>query len=281
MADAIARPFVKWAGGKATLVSEILARFPKKPPRRYFEPFVGGGAVFFEVRERWPDLECVIADTNAELMDAFAAVRDDVEALIGALERHREVHGSEHFYEVRAQDPAALSAVERAARFVYLNRTCFNGLYRVNAKGLFNVPVGRYRNPTIADAKNLRAVSAALRSTEVRWADFEGACADAGEGDVVYFDPPYQPLSESSHFTAYTAGGFGADQQLRLAAGFERLARRGARVNLSNSDTPFVRAIYGALRRPPKTDVLLSARSINSKADRRGQIRELLLWAGG
>jgi len=274
-----ARPFVKWAGGKTTLVDEIHGRFPKQP-RRYFEPFVGGGAVFFAIRAERPDLPCVIADTNPELTDAFAAIRAGAEAVIAALESHAAAHGKDHYYRVRAQDPARLSLVERAARFIYLNRTCFNGLYRVNASGAFNVPIGRYANPRIVDAENLLAVAGALRGVEIRCADFAELCADAGKGDVVYFDPPYEPLSTSAHFTAYTPGGFGEPEQLRLAGAFSALVRRGARVILSNSDTPFIRAVYGALRRPPRIDVVLSPRAINSKAERRGAVNELLIWNG-
>lgn len=269
-------PFVKWAGGKGALVSEIAARIPKSRRfRRYFEPFVGAGAVFFWMRRSYPSLPCTIGDSNEELVNAFLVIRDRPLEVLAKLETHASLHGEEHYYTVRALRPRA--PVERAARFIYLNRTCFNGLYRVNRSGQFNVPMGRYKNPRIADRENLLAVSAALEGVEVRHADFESLLEPCGGGDLVYLDPPYDPLSETSHFTSYTRDGFGRDEQQRLGRVFERLARKAATVLLSNSDTEFVRRLYEGLDPRPSVDVVEMTRSINAKASKRGPIAELLI----
>ena len=227
---------------------------------RYVEPFVGAGAVFFWMRRSFPDLVCVIGDSNEELVNAYQVMRDRPSELIAKLETHATLHDKEHYYAVRALRPR--SPTERAARFIYLNRTCFNGLYRVNRRGDFNVPMGRYDRPRIADRENLLAVAATLDGVSVEHADFESLVEGCGPEDIVYLDPPYDPLSETSQFTSYTSDGFGREEQKRLAAVFERLARR-ARVILSNSSTEFVRDTYGALapaedgRRPrPAVDQL-------------------------
>lgn len=270
------RPFVKWAGGKGTLVGDIAERFPRKKFDRYFEPFVGAGAMFFWMRRSYPDVACSLADTNEELVNAYVAVRDHVEQLLAKLEVHRMMHGKQYYYEVRSKAPHAVT--DRAARFIYLNRTCFNGLYRVNRQGGFNVPMGRYANPRIVDRDNLLAVSHALRGVSVEAMDFEAAVSGCGEGDLIYLDPPYHPISATSHFTNYTSGGFGPDEQKRLASLFAKLARKGASVILSNSDTEFTRDLYGSLDPKPVLDRVDVPRSINSKAGKRGPIAELLVW---
>lgn len=270
------RPFVKWAGGKSTLVGEIAARIPKdRDYERYVEPFVGAGAVFFWIRRSFPALACAIGDSNEELVNAYQVVRDRPLELVAKLETHQSLHDKEHYYTVRALRPR--SATERAARFIYLNRTCFNGLYRVNRRGEFNVPMGRYPRPRIADRENLLAVSAALDRVTVRHADFEDLLEGCGSESLIYLDPPYDPLSETSQFTSYTAAGFGREEQRRLAAAFERLARRGATVLLSNSSTDLVRELYGALDPRPRMEFVQVPRTINAKASRRGPIEELLI----
>ena len=269
-------PFVKWAGGKATLVGEISERIPRGTSyRRYVEPFVGAGAMFFWIRRSMPSLTCQIGDSNGELMSAYLAIRDQVDALIAKLETHASMHSREHYYAVRKKVPSG--PAERAARFIYLNRTCYNGLYRVNRRGEFNVPMGRYENPRIANRENLLAVSSALQGVDVRRADFEVITNDCGPDDLVYLDPPYHPASETSHFTSYTREGFGAEEQRRLALTFEKLARRGATVILSNSRSDLIRELYGALEPKARIGEVEVARHINSKAANRGPVAELLI----
>lgn len=264
-----ATPFVKWAGGKSQLVSRFLERFP--PPdrfRRYFEPFLGGGAVFLGLRPR----RAVLSDLNADLMNAWRVVRDDPEALMRALDAH--VYERDHYYRVRAQDPEDLDPVARAARFVFLNKTCYNGLYRVNREGRFNVPFGRYaRPPKLYDRENLLAISYLLRTADLRCAPFEEATADAAAGDFVYCDPPYDPLSKTSNFTSYTEGSFTREDQRRLAAHVRELDRRGCLVAVSNSDTPEIRRLYHGFR----IEQVATLRFINCKANGRTPVQELLI----
>jgi DNA adenine methylase len=268
--DESARPFLKWAGGKGQLLAQLLPLLPSRPARRYFEPFVGGAALFFALR---PD-EATLSDVNAELVGCYRAVQSDVEGVIAALSTHR--YEERAFYRVREQDPDTLSPSERAARTIYLNKTGYNGLYRVNRAGRFNVPFGRYKNPGFASHEsfeNLRACSRALAGVRLLVRDFGDVVADAREGDLVYFDPPYVPLSGTSDFTAYVAGGFGPRDQERLASVVHALDARGVLVMLSNSDAPVVRDLYARYR----IDVVSAARSINSRANRRGRIAEVVV----
>jgi DNA adenine methylase len=274
-----ARPFLKWAGGKGQLLAQFEPYWPADFGR-YFEPFLGGGAVFFHLYNsgRLAGKDVVLVDRLEELMNCFFVVRDRVEELIAALGRH-EPHKADRAYygRVRAWDRepgyARRSDVERAARLIYLNRTCYNGLYRVNRSGQFNVPFGRYRNPTVCDAANLRAAAHALRGARLAAVDFEACLEEAGPGDLVYLDPPYQPLSATAYFTAYTAGDFGFDDQRRLARVFQELDARGCRVMLSNSATEPIRALYAGYRQV----VLQAARPINSRGQGRGPVPELLV----
>ncbi len=265
------KPFVKWAGGKGQIIGELLARAPEKY-NRYFEPFVGAGALFFALNPG----RAVLNDKNEELMNAYSVVRTNVSDLAASLATHASLHGRhgrDHYYRVRGIDPHTLSSVERASRFIYLNRTCYNGLWRVNSSGRFNVPLGRYKNPKILDEENLRAVSDRLQNTTILCVDFEAAVAEAAPGDFVYFDPPYHPLSETSRFTGYVDEGFGPESQVRLAGVFGTLADRGASVMLSNSDTAFVRGLYDGFR----IDVVQAKRPINCRADGRGVVNELIV----
>jgi DNA adenine methylase len=274
----VPRPFLKWAGGKGQVLDEIVKRLPLDNGLvRYVEPFLGGGAVFFWMRQNLPHVPCRIADRNAALVDTYCVVRDAVDELIAALRPHAQRHSAEHYYAVRRNQPA--DEVERAARFIYLNRTCYNGLWRVNRGGRFNVPLGRYKNPRILDEPNLRRVSSALQGVEILCKDFEEAVSGCGSGDWIYFDPPYQPLSPTSRFTAYTPGGFDLDSQKRLARVFELLNREGAFVILSNSDVEPVPRLYEKLVPRPILDRVRVARSINSKGNRRGVINELLIYS--
>jgi DNA adenine methylase len=262
-----ARPFVKWAGGKRQLLPELLRR---RPPvfGRYFEPFVGGGALFFELRPR----EATLADVNVRLVRTYQGIRDDVEGVIRLLSGFP--HDEAFFYEMRERDIDARSDAEVAAWFVYLNKTCYNGLYRVNKGNVFNVPFGRYDNPAICNPPLLRACSAALRGVDLRVEDFASAAQRAQAGDFVYFDPPYVPLSATSSFTSYTSTGFGDEAQVRLRDVALDLKRRGVHVVLSNSAAPFVRQLY---RKGFEVCDVAATRMVNSKASGRGAITELVI----
>jgi DNA adenine methylase len=264
------KPFLKWVGSKRFLLPEILRRLPKKM-NAYYEPFLGGGAVFFALAAEGRFKKAVLSDANAELVATYNALADEVDAVIERL--HEHVYDKTHYYAVRAHEPRSLPA--KAARMIYLNRTCFNGLYRVNQKGHFNVPFGRYTNPTICDEGNLRAVSKVLKSkgVSVLVADFVDAVKKAHEGDVVYFDPPYVPLSTTSDFTTFTKGGFGTADQVRLRDCFKSLEERGVHVLLSNSDAPMVRELYKGFR----VSKVKAPRRVNSKGNKRGDVGELII----
>lgn len=267
-------PIIKWVGGKSKLLGELAARLPPRH-ERYFEPFAGGAALFFHLAPA----RAVLADRNADLIGMYQAVAADAPGMIRRLAIHRAAHDQAHYYEVRERwndRSVSWSPIDRAATFVYLNRTCFNGLWRVNRSGAFNVPMGRYTNPRICDPDALAAAATVLRGAEVRCADYRAAVADAGRGDLVYFDPPYDPLTPTSSFTSYTGDGFGLEQQAELAELVRTLAARGCHVLLSNSDTPRVRALYRGLR----IDRVRCPRAINSDAARRGDVDEVIVVAG-
>lgn len=237
------RPFLKWAGGKGRLLGTILSRFPDKIGT-YYEPFLGGGATFFEMARQKRFDRAVIGDRCPELMNAFQAVRDDLDNLVSILQMPQYVYDREAYLAIRKLDPAELDPTTRAARLIYLNHTCFNGLYRVNRKGEFNTPFGKYVNPTICDEENLRACSEALNLVELVEADFEEVCIDAGLGDAVYYDPPYMPTSKTSKFTNYTPNGFSFDDQIRLSNVFKTLNGRGVVQVLSNSASSEIPGLF-------------------------------------
>jgi DNA adenine methylase len=271
-AETHARPFLTWAGGKGQLLAQLRPLLPAAGTYgRYFEPFAGGAALFFALNPK----RALLADVNAELIDCYKAARDDVDAVIEALGQYR--YGADHYYRAREIDPRTLPLAERAARTIYLNRTGYNGLYRVNRSGKFNVPMGRYTNPTLCDAANLKACSRALAKVVLRLEDFEAVAARAKPGDFVYFDPPYVPVSDTADFTSYVPGGFGSDQQRRLAGVFADLARRGVHAMLSNSDTPAVRELYEDFR----IHRVLASRHINSRGSRRGKVGEVVVTTFG
>ncbi len=273
-----ARPFLKWAGGKSQLLPELSRRIPDRFGR-YHEPFVGGGALFFHLwNNRRLDQGATLSDLNPELIDCYLAARDHVEALIELLQRLRPfATDRDFFYEIRSWDRqpgfAQRPLVERAARTIFLNRTCYNGLYRLNNKGQFNAPFGYYKNPLIVDSDNLREVSRALRDVELRVADFGDVLERAEVGDLIYFDPPYVPVSPTASFTSYTRRGFGEEEQRRLAAVFHQLAERGCYVILSNSSTALARQLYADVC---EVEVVLASRKINCDGNRRGFVEELI-----
>ncbi len=264
-----AAPFLKWAGGKAQLLKQLSPFFPKEF-ETYFEPFLGGGAVFFHLRPE----KAILSDTNPELVNVFQVVRDDAEALVAALDRHHPHRNSEaYFYRVRKQVPSELTTVERAARTIFLNKTCYNGLWRVNAKGEFNVPFGKYKNPTLYKTENLQETCALLQGKIVTVGDYRDICEYPRTNDFVYLDPPYQPLSATSSFTGYTMESFNESDQKELASVFRKLDQRGCKVMLSNSATDSVKNLYQGYR----IGRVKAKRAINSQASGRGAIDELLI----
>ena len=267
-----ATPFLKWAGGKRQLLPEIQKHIPAKFGN-YLEPFLGGGALFFNLHSAgWLTGRVWLGDSNAELIDTYKAVRDNVEKLIVSLNAHAKLHSSARYYAVRGM--RTMPGVARAARMIYLNRTGFNGLYRVNKKGGFNVPFGKYENPTICNPDNLRACATALKSVELVPGDFAGVKAFSDRGDFVYFDPPYVPVSPTSDFTSFTPGGFGLVDQERLVDCARKLKKRGVHVLLSNADVPLVRKLYKGF----EMRHIQARRNINSKGEKRGSVGELLIW---
>lgn len=265
----VPRPFLKWVGGKHQLLPELRKHLPAEITGRYLEPFVGGGALFFD---RQP-ARAVLGDRNAELINCYEVIRDQVDALITELHTHR--YEKDYYYAVRAREPAQLDAVARAGRTVFLNKTGFNGLYRVNKKGGFNVPFGRHANPTICDEPNLRACSERLAGVELRQGDFEALIDETGPGDFLYCDPPYVPRSDTSYFTAYQPGGFGWGDQERLATALGRAAARGVVTVASNHDLPEVRDLYALHGLRPHA--VQARRNVNSRASARGRVGELIL----
>jgi len=238
---------VKWAGGKGQLLRSLEKHFPKTFGT-YYEPFLGGGAVFFYLVDKRHRFNAVLSDINSELIVAYRIIKEQVEDLIMQLKNHEKqykLEPEEYYYHVR-NDHEPSGDVERAARLIFLNKTCYNGLYRVNKKGKFNVPFGRYKNPKICDKRNLLTVSKVLQwsSAELLVADFQESTNDAEKGDFIYFDPPYQPTSSTANFTSYTQSGFSKEEQERLGKWFRELDKRQCQILLSNSNTQEVHDIY-------------------------------------
>lgn len=270
------KPFVKWVGGKR----QLLAQFRKLnlyPPElfdiktgRYFEPFVGGGAVFFDLLPE----KGFLSDLNKELVTTYNVIKNDVDGLIASLKKHKT--DKEYFLKIRSQDPNKLSDLNVASRFIFLNRTCFNGMYRVNSKGGFNVPYGKYTNPLICDVDNLKKVNKALQGIEIEHQDYKEVLKKAKKGDFVYFDPPYYPVSKTASFTSYTAESFLDKEQIELRDTVLELHKRGCYVMLSNSDTPFINKIYSG-HKGIRINKVEAGRAINSKGSGRGKITEVLV----
>jgi DNA adenine methylase len=263
-------PFLKWVGGKRQLLPELQKYVPASFGR-YYEPFVGGGALYFDLLPK----RAVLSDSNLRLIRTYQAIQKNVEGVIRLLSTYP--YESDFYYRLRAVNPSTLSDTKLAAWFIYLNRAGFNGLYRVNRQNQFNVPFGRYTNPTICDATTLRACARALQGASRTWIqclDFSAAIDLAQRGDFVYFDPPYVPLSATSSFTAYAAGGFGPEEQVRLRDTARTLKDRGVSVLLSNSSAPYVYELY---KKGFKIHEVDARRAINSNAKKRGAVKELLI----
>lgn len=293
---AAAKPFVKWAGGKGKLLTELRKFYPPKlgtEIRKYCEPMVGAGAVLFDILNTYEMDEVMICDSNAELINTYVVIRDNVDNLVDVLSEIEHEHlrkdddgRREYYYEKRElfneliKKPTKANSVQRAALFIYLNRTCFNGLYRVNRQGLFNVPVGAYKKPLICDEDNLRTVSDKIQDVQLVTGDYKQVNDFVDENTFVYFDPPYRPLSKTSDFTAYNVDGFGDKEQIELAEFIKELAARGVKVLASNSDPKNVDEednFFDDLYSPLNIYRVHASRAINSKGKGRGKISELVI----
>ena len=267
--------FLKWAGGKGQLLEQFKPLFPKKF-ERYIEPFLGSGAVFFYIIQKYNPKEIIISDVNEELINTYEIIKNDVERLIVELKQHKDYHmaeGKRYYLTIRSTNPNNLPKLERAARFIYLNKTCFNGLYRVNSKGQFNVPIGSYKNPDIVNEEKLRLVSNLLKKVIIKVMSFEKVLDLAKKNDFIYLDPPYYPLKKGKSFTTYTKDVFLEEEQKKLANVFDKLDKKGCYVMLSNSDTKFIKELYS------KHDIhfVQATRMINCNGDKRGKINEVVV----
>lgn len=267
------KPIVKWAGGKRQLINEI-ERFIPEHYSTYYEPFVGGGALLFHIQPN----KAVINDVNEELMNLYTIVKDNVDELIKDLEKHENT--KEYYYKMRELDRdkerySKLTNIERASRIHFLNKTCFNGMFRVNQQGEFNVPFGRYTNPDIINKATLKAVSKYFNKSNIKLlnCDFEEALKGIRKGSFVYFDPPYDPISDSSSFTGYAKGGFDREEQKRLKKLCDKLNDRGVKFLLSNSTTEFILELY----KDYSLEIIQARRVINSNPDLRGEVDEVLV----
>lgn len=272
------KPFLKWVGGKTQLLPRLREFYPPADSfGAYHEPFLGGGAVFFDLATLGffdHASGIYLSDLSDELVTAYRAVRDSVDEVVTILRAHDRMHGEDargHYYHTRAVVPA--ESMARAARTIYLNKTCFNGLYRVNHRGEFNVPIGRYENPTICDEKNLRATSAALARATIDTMDFRKLRETAKPGDFIYLDPPYAPASATANFASYTVGKFGLAEQEDLAILFRKLDERGCLLLLSNADTPETRKLYRGF----SIHAVDARRNINSVGNKRGKVGEIIV----
>ena len=264
--------FVKWAGGKKQLIEQFKPLFPRKI-NRYIEPFVGGGAVAFYIIQKYKPKEVFISDSNKELIDTYEVIRNNLNKLIKVLKKHKKNHNKEYFYKIRALIPKNPSKVEKAGRFIYLNKACFNGLYRVNSKGQFNVPIGSSKNPAILPEEDLKLISKLLKNIIIKNMSFERVLDYARKGDFIYFDPPYYPLKKGKSFTTYTKDNFLEKEQEQLFRVFKALDKKGCKVMLSNSNTKFIKDLY---KNYPRKFVK-ARRMINCDGKGRGKIKEIVV----
>jgi len=272
------QPFLKWVGGKRALLTQLLEKFPKEF-ENYHEPFLGGGALFFELYSQGllKGKKVYLSDINSELINTYNVVKNNPHELISGLENFKEQHNKEFYYKIRALDREddflKMSALERATRFIYLNKTCFNGLYRVNKKGYFNTPIGSYKNPNIADYDTILSASEALQNATISNKTFSEVINNVNKNDLVYFDPPYYPLNVTSNFTSYSENDFLDDKQKELFDLFEELDKKNCFVLHSNSDTNFIKNLY----QQHDIHFVQANRFINSKSNGRGKINEVLI----
>jgi len=280
------KPFVKWAGGKSQLLKEIISNLPKEI-NGYYEPFLGGGALLFYILENYNPKRVLISDINEELINAFSIIKTDPEGLIKSLDKYKSNHSEEFYYTIRGLETPTtkrlglvlsdskynrLNDIERAARFIYLNKTCFNGLYRVNKDNKFNVPMGKYKNPEIFNKKNILETSKLLQKVEMKVMSFEDTIDFTKKGDFIYFDPPYDQINENS-FTSYTSNDFGRSDQMKLRETFDKLDKKGCYILESNSPTSFIKEQY----KKYKIKEVLAKRMINCDGTKRNEIKELFI----
>ncbi len=270
------KPFVKWAGGKRQLIPILSREFPQKYGT-YYEPFLGGGAVLFHLLSQSPNQKCSVSDLNSDLVLAYVTIRDRVDELISSLKNYSKKYfenKDSYYYKVREKEPK--EQIEKTSRLIFLNRTCFNGLYRVNSKGKFNVPLGRYSNPNIVNEENLRAASNILQSKKIsiKCRDFSSILDDAKKDDFVYFDPPYQPVSQTANFTSYTNRDFNLEDLKRLADLCNDLDSKGCKVVLSNSNTSEVKDMFD---KSWQIKTIEANRAINSDSKKRTGHSELVI----
>ena len=267
--------FVKWAGGKQQLIEQFKPLFPKKF-NNYLELFVGSGAVAFYIIQKFNPQNVLLSDINVELINAFNIIKSDVKTLIVKLKQHKESHltlREKYYYNVRSINPNNLPDLERAARFIYLNKTCFNGLYRVNSKDGFNVPMGSYKNPDIVQEEKLKRISNLLKNVTLKVMSFEKIVDIAKERDFIYLDPPYFPLKKGKNFTTYTKDNFLEKEQKLLTDTFKKLDKKGCLCMESNSDTKFIKNLYANFN----ISFVRAKRLINSDAQGRGEINEIVI----
>lgn len=265
--------FIKWAGGKKQLLDQFKPFFPEKI-ERYFEPFVGGGTVAFYLLKTHPEIKKIfLSDINEELITTYRVMKNNLNELMDLLKEYKKEHNKEFYYKIRSQDVSKLTAVQIAARFIYLNKTCFNGLYRVNSKGGFNVPMGSYKDPAICPEEDLREISRFLQKDDLHAKQFHESVKAAMKGDFIYFDPPYYPLNRTSSFTKYTKEAFLEKEQEHLAKVFRELDEKGCNVMLSNSDTDFIKNLYKGYN----INLVKATRMINCDATKRGKINEVVI----
>ncbi|MDI6738126.1 MAG: DNA adenine methylase [Nanoarchaeota archaeon] len=264
--------FVKWAGGKKQLLGQFKNYFPKQI-NRYLEPFVGGGSVAFSIIKNHMPKEIIISDSNEELINAYEVIRDNTGELIEKLKQYKNAHNKDNYYKARDLQPGKLNKIERAARFIYLNKSCFNGLYRVNSSGKFNVPIGSSKHPAILMEDDLKEISALLQNVTVKALPFENVANYAKTGDFIYLDPPYYPLKKGKSFTTYTKEAFLEKEQEKLSEVFRSLDKKGCKIMLSNSDTDFIKKLYKGYN----INTVQASRMINSDATKRGKISELVI----
>ena len=277
----ILQPVLKWAGGKRQLLPQLQEYFPKKKYTKYYEPFVGGGAVLFHLQPK----KAVINDYNEDLINLYICIKNNLEELIEKLKYYETKNDSVSYYEIRGVDRTDeyknWTSVEKAARLVYLNRTCYNGLFRMNSAGQFNSPYGSYKNPCICNEPVLRAMNKYFNENEIefRTGDFEDACKDAPKGSFIYLDPPYDQYDEQLNFVGYTKDGFTRDDQIRLKKMCDRLIEKGCYVMISNSKTPFIVELYNDTAKyiTYTINTVNARRNINSNAQKRGEVEEVLI----
>ncbi|KYG90628.1 hypothetical protein A0U40_06545 [[Bacillus] sp. KCTC 13219] len=272
MKNQLIQPVVKWVGGKRQLIPEISKYIPTKIST-YYEPFIGGGAVLFHLQPK----KAVINDFNPELINVYEVIKNHVDELIESLSTHK--NEEEYFYNLRAIDRTKeykeFNNIEKASRFIYLNKTCYNGLYRVNSQGFFNTPFGKYKNPNIVDEYVLKAVSKYFNNNNIILlnGDFEESVKGARKGAFVYFDPPYDPVTDTSNFTGYTLAGFNRDDQVRLKLLCDKLNSKGVKFLLSNAKTDFILDLY----KEYTIEIVRAKRNVNSDSSKRGEVDEVLI----